>query len=61
MLAARPDINMNSDGPKVLITHTHATEAYAPNGAAFYDIKASDRSTDTEKNVVAVGKVMEDV
>ena len=61
MLAARPDINMNSDGPKVLITHTHATEAYAPNGAAFYDINASDRSTDTEKNVVAVGDVMADV
>lgn len=61
MLAARPDINMHSDGPKILITHTHATEAYAPNGAAFYDIKASDRSTDTAKNVVAVGDVMADV
>lgn len=61
MLATRPDINMHSDGPKVLITHTHATEAYAPNGAAFYDITASDRSTDSTKNVVAVGDVMAEV
>lgn len=60
MLAARPDIDMHSGGPKILITHTHATEAYAPNGAAFYDIKASDRNSDRTKNVVAVGDVMAD-
>ncbi len=61
MLAARPDINMNSDGPKVLITHTHATEAYAPNGAAFYDIKADDGAPIPKGTVVGVGNVMADV
>lgn len=61
MLAARPDIDMKISGPKILITHTHATEAYARDGAAFYDIKASDRSTDTAANVVAVGDVMAEV
>lgn len=61
MLASRPDINMGGDGPKVLITHTHATESYAPEGASVYDITASDRSDNRDKNVVAVGRRMKAV
>lgn len=55
MLSQKPDITMAGDGPKVLITHTHATEAYAPNGSRFYDKKASDRSENKSENVVCVG------
>lgn len=55
MLSQKPDINIAGDGPKVLITHTHATEAYAMNGAAFYDKTASDRSENKAENVVRVG------
>lgn len=38
-----------SDAPLVLIYHTHGTEAYAESAASAF------RSSDTEKNVVAVG------
>ena len=61
MLSTRPDISVSADNPTVLITHTHATEAYASNGAEFYDITASDRDEDINKNVVAVGTVMQEV
>lgn len=61
MLSTKPMIDMSGQGPKVLITHTHATESYAPRGAEFYDVTASDRNFDTDKNVVAVGKKMAEV
>lgn len=50
------DFDMSADGPKVLIIHTHATEAYAPEGAKRYNSDESDRSLDTLENVVAVGE-----
>lgn len=58
MLTDTPKIDMSANGPKILITHTHATEAYAPDKAEFYDVSASDRNRDSLKNVVAVGDVM---
>lgn len=61
MLSKEPDIDMTVEGPKVLITHTHATESYSANGAKVYDIKASDRNEDTSKNVVAVGERLADI
>lgn len=47
--------------PLVLILHTHATESYTEEGDVSYTADTSFRSTDTEKNVVAVGKVMADI
>ena len=44
--------------PLVLIIHTHATEAYAPEERSYWLDGESARTTDTEKNVVAVGAVM---
>ena len=61
MLAAPPSIDMSKSGPKVLVIHTHATEAYAPENSTIYDITASDRSLDTEKNVVKAGNAICDV
>jgi len=55
LLAEPLSLNMTADGPKVLIVHTHATEAYSPEGARRYNSGDSERSTDTSKNVVAVG------
>lgn len=46
--------------PKVLIYHTHGTEAYAEEGRLSYAKKDLPRSTDITKNVVAVGKVLAD-
>lgn len=61
VLSQNPDINMSVTGPKVLITHTHATEAYAADRSTFYDKTASDRSEDTSKNVVCVGEELKKV
>lgn len=61
MLSSPPEFNIGEKKPKILITHTHATESYAPKGAEIYDVTASDRTEDRENNVVAVGRVMEEV
>ena len=47
-----------SDEPQVLIYHTHATEAFDPYGAGFYDTDYSFRATDNSLNMVAVGDVI---
>lgn len=47
--------------PLVLIVHTHGTESYAADGAAFYNDEINyPRSEDVSKNIVAVGKVLAD-
>lgn len=61
MLEKRPVFDLNGDGPKILITHTHATESYAPIGAEIYDITVGDRNEDKQKNVVAVGRRMKEI
>ena len=43
--------------PRVLIIHTHGTEAYS-DGSGIYDDSTSFRSQDTGRNVVAVGTVI---
>ena len=50
----------SNSGPLVLIIHTHGTEAYSDNGAISYpsDSKNYARTSDTRKNVVAVGKAL---
>ncbi len=58
LLKTPPAIQMKGSGPKVLVIHTHATEAYAPEGATVYDTEGNDRSENTEKNVVKVGKAL---
>ncbi len=48
--------------PLVLIVHTHGTESYSPDGAlGVPEGGESVRTTDTEKNVVAVGKRVADI
>ena len=46
--------------PRVLILHTHATEAYSEEGALWYDAdgEVSPRTENTAENVVAIGSVM---
>lgn len=53
--------NMNEEGPKVLIIHTHATESYSPEGAKRYSSGDSERSLDTSQNVVAIGDMVEKI
>ena len=48
------------NGPVVLIIHTHGTEAYSEDGAISIpsDTDGFARTSDTSKNVVAVGKAL---
>lgn len=48
-------LDMSGSGPKILIVHTHATEAYTAEGVQKYSSDDSDRSMDTSESVVAVG------
>ena len=50
-------INKNSS-PQVLIVHTHATECYFSGGRDYYTDKDPTRTTDTTKNVVALGEIV---
>ncbi len=47
-----------TDGPTVLILHTHATESYKPTDANYYKHTDTDRTQDTKYNVVRVGEEM---
>ena len=47
-----------SSVPLVLIVHTHGSEAYTEENVSFYDsTKEVSRSYDTDKNVVAIGRI----
>ncbi|MBE6631508.1 MAG: hypothetical protein E7623_02280 [Ruminococcaceae bacterium] len=61
-IPAFSEIN-SANGPLVLILHTHGTESYAEDGELFYvdDGRDISRTDDTEKNVVAIGKLMADI
>ena len=48
-----------SEGPQVLIVHTHTTESYANDGLRF--VSAAAFSNNNEQNIVAVGNVFEQV
>ncbi len=53
------EIPTGEDQPLVLIVHSHTSEAYAPDGASFFEPnKTSPSSNDAAKNVVAVGNVL---
>ena len=59
-LLAEPLV-MHSDKMKVLILHTHTSESYTPSEAYPYNMTDSYRTSDEERNVVAVGNVIERV
>lgn len=48
-------IQPNSPEPQVLIMHTHATETYQPDEQPWYDPSFAARTTDTARNMAAVG------
>ena len=51
-----------SDVPLVLIVHTHGTEAYSDPAAPWYDPEREvARSSDKNKNVVHIGRLMADI
>ncbi len=58
-LAMAPiNLDVTQEGPKVLIYHTHATEAYTPDEVNLYLATGDYRTTDNRYNVVRVGEEM---
>ena len=47
--------------PQVLIYHTRATEGYEPFDCGYFDTAGTWRSTDPDKNMIAVGNALEAV
>lgn len=58
-LLARPSqMDFSGEGPHVLIVHTHGSEAYTPTAGLEYTASTAYRTLETDKSVVAVGKVL---
>ena len=51
-------VQIDSEGPQVLIMHTHATESFEPYDTDTYDTRHTWRTTDNTQNIVAAGEVM---
>ncbi len=58
LLAAAPTLTADSDGPQILIFHSHATEAYTMDGSDIYEESDSYRTLDTGQNMVRIGAEM---
>ncbi len=58
-----PNSTYPTNYPLVLIVHTHTSEAYSADGAISYKDDGGElaRSSDTAKNVIAVGDVMAEI
>ena len=51
-------LNAPEDEPQILIMHTHTTESYQPDESEGYDPDYICRTTDSSKNMTAVGAAM---
>ena len=58
---AAVNITLPSDGPQILIVHTHATEAFTPDGTDVYTASDQSRTLEEEDNMLRVGDEMERV
>ena len=52
---------LQSDGPQVLIIHTHGTEAYTMPSGEEYEPSDDHRTLESEKNMLRIGDEMADV
>ena len=61
MLKSELPVKLSYNGPEILILHTHATESFTLEGETSYNSSQSDRTQDTEKNIVKVGEKMAEI
>ena len=58
-LLARPSgLDLSGDGPKILIVHTHGSEAYTPEAGWEYEAEAPYRTLEADRSVIAVGDAL---
>ena len=48
-------IRLASEGPQILIIHTHSSEAYTPSGLDRYEPSDNARTEDADYNIIRVG------
>ena len=58
LIQESPAICLPAEGPQILIIHTHATEAYTPDGSDRYPSDVGYRTMDTDQSVVRVGEAL---
>ena len=56
LLEAGPGLDFSGDGPKVLIVHTHSSEAYSREPGQTYAESDTLRTQDPDYNVIRVGE-----
>lgn len=59
--AAKVGVELSSEGPQILIMHTHGSEAYTMDGDDIYQESDSWRTTDENYNVTRIGAEMKQV
>lgn len=55
-LGKKPNVGIEEDGPSILVIHTHASEAYYPDGDDIYKPTDTERTDDKNYNVIRVGE-----
>ena len=56
LIPSAPDIDLGGSEPKILIYHTHATEAYFKTKDCTYEDSSKWRTYENDKNMIAVGE-----
>ncbi|MBQ4610295.1 MAG: stage II sporulation protein P [Clostridia bacterium] len=60
LIPSAPDIDLGGNEPRILIYHTHATEAYFKTKDSTYEDSSKWRTLENDKNMIAVGEKLAD-
>ena len=61
MLADGPGLSLPSGEAQILIIHTHSSEAYTQAGLDHYEASDSNRTEDTQYNIVRIGDELTEI
>lgn len=61
LLSEGPSLRLSSEGPQLLIVHTHGSEAYTQSGSDLYVESDPYRTEDMDQNVIKVGDVLTEI
>lgn len=56
-----PDLSLQAGEPQILIIHTHSSEAYTQAGLDRYEPSDTNRTEDTEFNIVRIGDELTEI
>ena len=61
LIGRGPGISLDGTGPQILIIHTHSSEAYTQAGLDRYTASDSNRTEDTQFNIVRIGDELTEI